>query len=96
MRPAGFHRLAASCHNAADLQQAQRIGADFAVLSPVLPTQSHPEATLLGWQSFAEQVAAATIPVYALGGMTMNQLPQAWQSGAQGIAGIRGLWPGIV
>ncbi|MEM6406765.1 MAG: Nudix family hydrolase, partial [Pseudomonadota bacterium] len=92
-RPAGLRWLAASCHSPADIQQAQAIGADFVVLSPVSSTLSHPQADPLGWQTFAAWVAVAQIPVYALGGMTWSDLPQAWRSGAQGIAGIRGLWP---
>lgn len=91
-RPTKLRWLAASCHNLADLQQAQRIGADFAVLSPILPTWSHPNIRPLGWQQFTDWATAQTMPVYALGGMTMEQLPQAWQAGAQGVAGIRGLW----
>ena len=92
-RPPGVGLLAASCHTAKDLAQAQRIGADLAVLSPVLPTRSHPDATPLGWERFSQLVDEAAIPVYALGGMRAELLPQAWQAGAQGVAGIRGLWP---
>lgn len=91
-RPAEIELLAASCHSAADLEQAQAVGADFAVLSPVLPTRSHPDAEPLGWDRFASMVDEAAIPVYALGGMHPGLLSQAWQAGAQGVAGIRGLW----
>ncbi len=91
-RPAGLRWLAASCHSPADVQQAQAIGADFVVLSPVLPTLSHPQASPLGWRKFAQWVVSSQIPVYALGGMAAHDLPQARQMGAQGIAGIRGLW----
>jgi 8-oxo-dGTP diphosphatase len=93
-RPLPADRLvAASCHGAADLRRAEGIGADFAVLSPVLPTASHPGATTLGWEGFAELADAARIPVYALGGMHPGLMDRAWGCGAQGIAGIRGLWP---
>ncbi|MDJ0740321.1 MAG: Nudix family hydrolase [Gammaproteobacteria bacterium] len=84
--------LAASCHTAGDLAQALRIGADFALLSPVLPTRSHPDAEPLGWSAFAALVDDAALPVYALGGMQPSLLDTAWRHGAQGVAGIRGLW----
>ena len=84
--------MAASCHNASELAQAARIGADFAVLSPVLTTRSHPQATPLGWRRFAELVTPAAMPVYALGGMQPSMVAQAWQQGGQGIAAIGGLW----
>lgn len=92
-RPLPPERLvAASCHDAADLAKAEQIGADFAVLSPVLPTASHPDAKALGWEGFADLVEGARIPVYALGGMHQGLLERAWDAGAQGVAGIRGMW----
>lgn len=84
--------LAASCHSPGDLARAARLGADFALLSPVLPTRSHPDAEPLGWDRFAAWVDDATIPVFALGGMRPTLLETAWAHGAQGIAAIRGLW----
>jgi 8-oxo-dGTP diphosphatase len=87
--------VGASCHNAAELAQAERIGADFAVLSPVAHTASHPEAEPLGWDRFRLLSAAHALPVYALGGMRLSDLAPAHAAGAQGIALIRGLWDGI-
>jgi 8-oxo-dGTP diphosphatase len=89
--PAGW-LVAASCHDADELARAESIGADFAVLSPVLPTASHPGAPHLGWDRFAALVEAVRIPVYALGGMTDDLIETAWRNGAQGVAGIRGFW----
>lgn len=87
-RPENVRWLAASCHNLEQLQHAQRIGADFAVLAPVLPTRTHPGAETLGWRAFTEWVAEVNLPVYALGGMTVSDLALARQSGGQGIAAI--------
>ena len=84
--------LGVSCHDSSELAHAARIGADFATLSPVSTTASHPDQVALGWQQFADVVADARIPVYALGGMTIADIEQANNSGAQGIAGIRALW----
>ncbi len=83
--------LAASCHGPEDLARAQALGVDFAVLSPVLATPSHPDSGPLGWERFADWVRELPLPVYALGGMRPALLPEAWRHGAQGIAGIRGL-----
>jgi 8-oxo-dGTP diphosphatase len=92
-RPIGAGRLlAVSCHDAHDLARAEALGADFAVLSPVLPTPSHPDAQPIGWDGFRDAVDAAAMPVYALGGMRSDLLATAWRHGAQGIAGIRDLW----
>jgi len=80
--------LAASCHSEAELQAAAKLGCDFTVLSPVLPTASHPEALPLGWETFAELARTARMPVYALGGMTLADVDRARQAGGQGVAGI--------
>lgn len=83
---------AASCHDAEELQRAEEMGLDFAVLGPVLPTQSHPGAAHMGWKAFAEIVADSTIPVYALGGLSNANMETAWQHGAHGIALLRQAW----
>lgn len=85
--------LAASCHNAEELALARQMGVDFVTLSPVLATLSHPEATALGWEEAGRLLREFPHPAYLLGGLSPDQLPQAWHQGAQGIAGIRGLWP---
>ena len=83
--------VAASCHNAAELAHAEMLGLDFVVLSPVKSTQSHPELDAMGWQAFADMAKKTTLPVYALGGMTLPDLPIALSYGARGIAYQRGI-----
>lgn len=81
--------VGASCHDAEELGLAAKLGADFATLSPVCATASHPDATPLGWECFARLVADARLPVYALGGVGPDDLERARAAGAQGVAGIR-------
>lgn len=88
------HWVAASCHNHDEIAQANRIQADFAVLGPVLTTGSHPGAPTLGWKMFRQLAATADFPVYALGGMSVEQLPTAYAHGACGIAAISAVWAG--
>ncbi|NCA68560.1 MAG: Nudix family hydrolase [Sphingobacteriia bacterium] len=85
--------VGASCHDASELRRAQALGLDYALLSPVQWTASHPDARPLGWSGFAELVETASLPVYALGGLRPADLDLAIENGAQGIASIRGLWP---
>ncbi len=85
--PQGF-LIGASCHSEAELVRAQGLAVDFAVLSPVLPTLSHPEASTLGWSRFDEWLGRCNIPVYALGGMVMKDRERSRRSGGQGVAGI--------
>jgi 8-oxo-dGTP diphosphatase len=86
--------LAASCHDASELQRAREIGVDFAVLGPVAATPSHPNAKPLGWEEFARLSRDTTLPLYALGGMQPADLPLARASGAHGLAMLRGAWSG--
>jgi len=84
--------FAISCHDAAEIRHAERIGADFVTLSPVAPTPSHPDVPPLGWPAFAECVAAAAVPVYALGGLGAEHADAARTHGSQGVAAIRAFW----
>ena len=82
--------VAASCHTPADLEKAQRLGVDFVVLGPVLPTATHPESAGIGWDVFAHRIERASLPVFALGGMRPALLDQARRHGAHGVALMRG------
>jgi len=86
--------LAASCHDARDLARAVDVGCDFVVLGPVAETASHPGQAGLGWAAFAQLRERCALPIYAIGGMTPHDIPDARRHGAQGIAAIRSLWPG--
>lgn len=83
---------AASCHNQQELAQAQLLGLDFVVCSPVLPTLSHMDAPTLGWQKFEEIIQDCSLPIYALGGLSEQDMQQAWAHGAHGIAMQRSVW----
>jgi 8-oxo-dGTP diphosphatase len=85
-RPRGM-LAAASCHNRAELDHAMQLELDFAVLGPV---KDKPPS--LGWTRFADLARGASIPVYAIGGLTHADLQDAWRAGAHGVAMIRGAW----
>jgi 8-oxo-dGTP diphosphatase len=82
----------ASCHSREELLRAEALGCDFALLSPVLPTPSHPGAPHLGWEKFQSMAAGLSLPVYALGGLTTADMETAWRHGAHGIALLRQAW----
>ncbi|MEK1904322.1 MAG: Nudix family hydrolase [Pseudomonas sp.] len=89
----GQRWLAASCHGAEELALATRMGVDFVTLSPVQATQTHPDAQPLGWDVARGLLQGFNTPAYLLGGVGAADLDKAWQSGAQGVAGIRAFWP---
>lgn len=87
--PAG-QPVAASCHDLAGLQRAQRLGCDFAVLGPVLSTVS--AAAPFGWEAFETMREKVSLPIYASGGLHPEHVAEARRHGAQGIAALRSLW----
>lgn len=93
-RPLPPHLLVgASCHDLPQLRAAQALGCDFAVLGPVQVTASHPQAAGIGWEQFEYLREQVSLPIYAIGGLTAEDIGRARRAGAQGIAAIRGLWP---
>lgn len=84
--------VSASCHDAEQLAHAQRVGVDFVLLSPVLPTASHPGAAGLGWNRFQQLAVQVGLPVYALGGVGPADLDIARAHGAAGIAALSAYW----
>lgn len=84
--------VSASVHNRDELVRACELGCDFALLGPVLPTESHPGQSPLGWDGFARVSADTSIPLYAIGGLQPEHLAVARRAGAHGVAMLRAAW----
>ncbi|MCW5724530.1 MAG: thiamine phosphate synthase [Maricaulaceae bacterium] len=80
--------VTASAHDFAQLARAARAGADAALLSPVLETQSRGSGPALGALRAAAMARAAALPVYALGGLAAKDAPRLARLGFCGLAGI--------
>lgn len=79
-----------SCHNRAEVQAAQVAGVDYANLSPVFDTPSKRKfGPPQGVEALREVCAAASIPILALGGITLDNARHCLGAGAHGIAAIR-------
>ncbi|MDT8068610.1 MAG: thiamine phosphate synthase [Terriglobia bacterium] len=95
-------KVAVSCHSPADVRLAESHGADFVVLAPIfekarttvppLGLAALRQATRVG-EPLDRRVEAgdqrSTIPVLALGGITIENAAECMRVGAAGIAGIR-------
>jgi len=84
--------FSASCHCLEQLHMAAALRADYVLLSPVAATGSHPEQSPMGWERFTALISAVPVPIYALGGMTVADIPKALAQGAAGIAAISAFW----
>lgn len=82
--------LSASCHNEEQVAKANALGLDFITISPIHP--SYKSESSLGWEGFERLTTKANLPVFALGGLSLEDIPTAKHAGGQGIAAIRTLW----
>lgn len=81
------HPRGYSAHTPADIQRAADAGFDYATLSPIFPTQTHPEATHVGLDVLMEvRKAVLDFPVFALGGITPQRAQACLHAGAYGVA----------
>lgn len=87
-----FPWVGASCHTTAEIARAADLDLDFALLSPVCQTKTHPGAPPLGWQKFSETAKTASIPIYALGGMREEDAATAQTNHGCGAALMRLAW----
>jgi thiamine-phosphate pyrophosphorylase len=92
--------VSVGCHSVGEVAVARAAGADMALLSPVFPTESHPEARPLGLDALrAASQTAGKMPVFALGGVDPRNAASCIEAGAAGVAGIRtflaGRWAAV-
>ena len=80
--------LGRSCHTDADLARARADRVDYAVLGPVAPSESKPGyGPTLGRAGLERMLADHTgPPVYALGGVTPDNVAAWLDAGAYGVA----------
>lgn len=93
-RPIAENKLfSVSTHSLSDMESAMEIEADILQLSPIKYTSAHPDIDPIGWQGMVEMIDEVAIPVYALGGMKLEDVEEATANGAQGVVLTKGLWP---
>ena len=79
-----------SCHSLEEALAAQAAGADYILLGPIFATPSKlPYGPPLGLANLREVTLQVSIPVFALGGITLDRVALCLENGAAGIAGIR-------
>ncbi len=80
--------VSASCHDELELKLAEQQGADFCFLSPVFPTQSHPNTPSLGVETFLQLASSVNMPVIALGGIEPDMMHLLQGHGVATMGGI--------
>jgi len=78
-------QISVSCHHPEEVTRAAANGATLALFAPVFEKK---DATPAGLEAL-HQACRAKIPVFALGGITLQNAESCLQAGAAGIAAIR-------
>ncbi len=78
-----------SCHSLRETLAAESAGADYALLGPIFQTLSKIQyGPPLGLETLRDVAARVSIPLYALGGISVERVRPCLEAGATGIAGI--------
>ena len=84
--------IGVSTHSEDEIQQAAELGADFVTFGPVYAT---PSKAVYGPPKGLKTLAAACqkspLPVFALGGISLDRVAEVMSAGAHGIALISGI-----
>ena len=81
-----------SVHSLDAAQKRATEGADFVTYSPIYPTASKPRyGPAVGVAGLAAVAKAVKLPVFALGGITPERVPECLTAGAFGVAVMSGV-----
>lgn len=84
--------IGVSTHSVKEVQQAGDDGADYVILGPIFETPSKREfGAPLGLAALADACRRSSVPVFAIGGMTIKRIVAAREAGASGVAMIGGI-----
>ena len=84
--------IGVSTHSVKEVQQAGDDGADYVILGPIFETPSKREfGAPLGLAALADACRRSSVPVFAIGGMTIKRIAAARDAGASGVAMIGGI-----
>jgi len=76
-----------SCHSVECAINSEKEGADYIFFSPIFYVEN--KGKPVGIEGLKEVVNVVNIPVYALGGITKENMEEVLKAGVYGIAGIR-------
>jgi thiamine-phosphate diphosphorylase len=84
--------IGASVHSPDEAAAAQAAGAGFVLLGAIHATRSHPGSAVLGLDALRDTARRVSIPVVAIGGITVARLSGILHYGAWGGAILSAVW----
>lgn len=79
-----FHTVGTSVHSIGQLQQAEECGADYVTAGHIFATDCKKDLPPRGIPFLTHICVHSSVPVYAIGGIDSEKLPQIAESGAAG------------
>lgn len=83
-RPEGLTLLGTSIHSVEDAEEAERLGADYVFAGNIFETDCKKGLPGRGLEFLENVCKAVNIPVYAIGGISEEKMPQILRTGAAG------------
>jgi len=81
--------IARSTHSIDEIKEAEKQGCDFVLFGPIFPTPSKIKyGSPQGLKKLSLAAAATTLPVFAVGGIDLQNTEQCLEHGARGVAVI--------
>ncbi len=80
-----------STHSLEQAIQAEREGADYIGWGPLFPTPTKPEYVPIGLEGIEAVHAAVSIPIFCIGGIKLENLPEVMAAGARRVVIVSGL-----
>lgn len=84
--------IGVSCSNVEEAQAAERDGADYLGVGAVFPTSTKADASWVDEKTLREICRSVTIPVVAIGGITIGNAPSLAGTGIAGVAVVSALF----
>jgi thiamine-phosphate pyrophosphorylase len=81
-------RVGRSVHSVNEARQAELDGADYLLAGTIFPSASHPNAAPAGVSLLSDLSARVSLPVFAIGGIDVENVRQCWEAGVAGVAVI--------
>ncbi len=83
--------IGASASTIDEAKEGERAGADYLGAGSIFPSPTKPDYRILGLDGLRKVVQSVNIPVYAIGGITLESIPAIKATGAWGAAVISGI-----
>ena len=88
---ARFTHIGASCHSLTEAQEAVEKGADYLIAGHIFATDCKKGLPGRGTDFLREICSHVDVPVYAIGGITPDNISEVLQTGAKGVCVMSGI-----